>query len=214
MSGCRQLEVRSEDRTPQKWCVPMTEDVFGTLISKGSPMAHTVFGDGSLFSPLLFGKFFDPSDAFPLWEFESSVLLSRLRSSNQSTVDWSQTDVDYVLKAELPGKIQTCGVRGIIPRLIISQRVGKSSVQIYVEDGKVVEISGQWKQQNESKTKDWRSGHWWEHGYVRRLELPDNADWRKVEAYVKNEIALEVRIPKKPLDCGKTQGHDGATVED
>ncbi|XP_028093346.1 21.7 kDa class VI heat shock protein-like [Camellia sinensis] len=195
MSGCRQLEVRSEDRTPQKWCVPMTEDVFGTLISKGSPMAHTVFGDGSLFSPLLFGKFFDPSDAFPLWEFESSVLLSRLRSCNQSTVDWSQTDVDYVLKAELPG-------------------VGKSSVQIYVEDGKVVEISGQWKQQNESKTKDWRSGHWWENGYVRRLELPDNADWRKVEAYVKNEIALEVRIPKKPLDCGKTQGHDGATVED
>ncbi|CAL5335785.1 unnamed protein product [Camellia sinensis] len=213
MSGCRQLEVRSEDRTPQKWCVPMTEDVFGTLISKGSPMAHTVFGDGSLFSPLLFGKFFDPSDAFPLWEFESSVLLSRLRSSNQSTVDWSQTDVDYVLKAELPG-FKPVELEALFLDSLFHRGVGKSSVQIYVEDGKVVEISGQWKQQNESKTKDWRSGHWWEHGYVRRLELPDNADWRKVEAYVKNEIALEVRIPKKPLDCGKTQGHDGATVED
>lgn len=106
MTSCRQLEVRSEDQTPQKWCVPLTEDVFGKLMSKGSPTVQTVFGDGSLFSPWLFGKFFDPSDAFPLWDFESDVLLSKLRSSSstQSTVDWLQTDSDYVLKADLPGK--------------------------------------------------------------------------------------------------------------
>ncbi|KAH0986832.1 hypothetical protein GBA52_014009 [Prunus armeniaca] len=67
-----------------------------------------------------------------------------------STVDWFQTDQDYVLKADLPGD-------------------GKNNVQVYAENGKVVEISGQWKQQGgESKsTKDWRSGNWWEHGYVR-----------------------------------------------
>lgn len=106
MTSCRQLEVRSEDQTPQKWCVPLTEDVFGKLMSKGSPTVQTVFGDGSLFSPWLFGKFFDPSDAFPLWDFESDVLLSKLRSSSstQSTVDWLQTDSDYVLKSDLPGK--------------------------------------------------------------------------------------------------------------
>lgn len=106
MTSCRQLEVRSEDQTPHKWCVPLTEDVFGRMMSKGSPTVQTVFGDGSLFSPWLFGKFFDPSDAFPLWDFESDALLSKLQSSSttQSTVDWLQTDSDYVLKADLPGK--------------------------------------------------------------------------------------------------------------
>lgn len=101
----KQLEVLTDDHTPQKWCVLLREEVFKKFMSQGSPIVHKVFGSGSFFSPLLFGKFFDPSDAFPLWEFESDILLSSLRSSGQSTIDWSQTDQDYVLKAELPGKI-------------------------------------------------------------------------------------------------------------
>lgn len=104
MASRKQLEVHSGDQTPQKWCISLGEEVFKRFISQGSPTVHKVFNEGSLFSPLLFGKFFDPSDAFPLWEFESDILLSNLRSSGQSTVDWSQTDQDYVLKAELPGK--------------------------------------------------------------------------------------------------------------
>ncbi|XP_059662542.1 21.7 kDa class VI heat shock protein [Cornus florida] len=194
MTSCRMLEVQSEDQDPHKWCVPLKEDVFQTFMLKGSPTVHKVFGDGSLFGPLLFGKFFDPSDAFPLWEFESDTLLSKLRSSGQSTVDWLQTDTDYVLKAELP-------------------EIGKTSVQIHVENGKVVEISGQWKQHRESKTKDWKSGHWWEHGFVRRLELPENADGRNIEAHVNNGIILEMRIPKKTLDCDIPQGKDGKGSE-
>ncbi|KAK9268346.1 hypothetical protein L1049_000095 [Liquidambar formosana] len=189
MTTCKQLEIRLEDRTPQKWCVSLREDVFKKFLSQGSPMTHKVFGDGSLFSPLLFGKFFDPSDAFPLWEFESDILLSNLRSSGQTTVDWLQTDQDYVLKAELPG-------------------VEKNDVQVYVENGKVVEISGQWKQQKESKSSDWRSGHWWEHGYVRRLELPEDADWKNIEAHVKSDMFLEVRIPKNSSDCDISEGND------
>ena len=76
-------------------------------MSQGSPnpTIQKVFGGASFFSPLLFGKFFDPSDAFPLWEFESDILLSGLRSAGQNTIDWFQTDQDYVLKVELPGKV-------------------------------------------------------------------------------------------------------------
>ncbi|KAI3883849.1 hypothetical protein MKW92_032966 [Papaver armeniacum] len=177
MSCRKQLEVRSEDRNPQKWSVPLREEIFGNFISKGNPTVSKVFGVGSLFSPLLFGKFFDPSDAFPLWEFESDVLLSSLRESHQSTVDWSETDKEYVVKAELPGQ-------------------GKNNVQVSVENGNVVEISGQWKQRKESDANDWRSGHWWESGYARRLELPENADWRNIEAYIIDDIFLEIRIPK------------------
>ncbi|KAF8410939.1 hypothetical protein HHK36_003476 [Tetracentron sinense] len=177
MSGKKKLEVISEDRTPQKWCVSLREDVFDSFISQGSPIVQKVFSDGSLFSPLLFGKFFDPSDAFPLWEFESDNLLSGLRSSGKSTVDWFETDTDYVLTSELPG-------------------VGMCNAQVSVENKKVVEISGQWKQHRESNSNDWRNGNWWELGYVRRLELPENADWRKIEANLDNNILLEIRVPK------------------
>lgn len=82
----------------------MKEDVFKRFISQGSPLLHQIFGDGSLFSPLLFGKYFDPSDAFPLWEFESRILLSSLRNSGKTSVDWFQSDGQFILKAEIPGK--------------------------------------------------------------------------------------------------------------
>lgn len=91
--------------------------------------------------------------------------------------------------------------------------VGKGSVQVFVEHGKVVEITGLWKQLKELKTKDWRIGHWWEHGYVRRLELPENADWRKIEAYLSNDVFLEIKVPKKPLECNNTQGIAGEIEE-
>ncbi|XVE50510.1 hypothetical protein DITRI_Ditri01bG0168000 [Diplodiscus trichospermus] len=180
MNSCIKLEVQTEDQASKKWCISLTEDVFKRLISQGSPTVQKVFGEGSLFSPFLFGKFFDPSDAFPLWDFESDSLLSGLRNSGKSTVDWFQTEHAYVLKAEVPG-------------------VGKTNVEIQVEKGKIVEISGQLKQQGESKNKDWRSCNWWEYGNVRRLELPEDADWRNMEAYLSNDVLLEIRIPKISL---------------
>lgn len=67
-----------------------------------------------------------------------------------------------------------------------------------------MEISGQWKQQggDSKSTKDWRSGNWWEHGYVRKLELPQDADWRRIEASVTNDLLVEIKIHKiNPLDC-------------
>lgn len=112
MTSQKELEVRFEDHDhdydqknkKSKWCIPLKEDAFVTFMEKGYSTVKKIFGEGSFFSPLLFGKFFDPSDAFPLWEFESDVLLSN-NSSRKSMVDWSQTDTDYVLKAEvLPGE--------------------------------------------------------------------------------------------------------------
>ncbi|KAJ8754627.1 hypothetical protein K2173_010718 [Erythroxylum novogranatense] len=192
MTSCRQIEVHLGDQTPQKWSVSLTEEVFRRIFSQENTVLLKIFGDGSLFSPSLFGKFFDPSDAFPLWEFESDILLSQLRSSGKTTVDWRETDEAYVLKAELPG-------------------AGKETIHVYVENEKTVEISGKWKQTNESKTKDWRTGHWWEHGYVRRLELPEDADWRKTVAFVTGEIFLELRIPKNISDVGSS--HQGSVIE-
>lgn len=70
-----------------------------------------------------------------------------------------------------------------------------------------MEISGQWKQQRDTKM-EWRSGNWWEYGYVRKLELPEDADCRRIEAFLTNDLLLEIKIPKKPLDSDPNQGTD------
>lgn len=102
------IEVRwPGDQSSQKWRVSLTEDAFDAFISHAGDVARKVFAEGSLFSPLLFGKFFDPGDAFPLWEFESEALLAGLRSASRTGIDWCETDGDYVLKAELPGIVTT-----------------------------------------------------------------------------------------------------------
>ncbi|XP_074319455.1 21.7 kDa class VI heat shock protein isoform X2 [Silene latifolia] len=171
MSGIRRIEVLLEDRTPHKWIVPLTEDCFNGFVTKGNNVISKVFGEGSLFSPMLFGKFFDPSDAFPLWDFEADVLLSNLRVHGFNQVDWVQNDRDFVLKSELPG-------------------VGEDCVQVCVEKGKILEISGQYRkhQNGDPKARDWKSSHWWEHGFVRKIELPENADWKKTEIYAGMKI--------------------------
>ncbi|KAL5548233.1 hypothetical protein UlMin_003464 [Ulmus minor] len=189
----QQLEVLRDDQTTKKWCVLLRDDVFKRFIkSQGNnPTVQKVFGDGSLFSPFLFGNFFDPSDAFPLWEFESDVLLCNLRSSGQSAVDWSQTDQEYLLKADQ------------------LQGIGKNGVEIVAESEKVVEISGLWNnQKSDLKTKDWRSCNWWEYGFVRKLELPEDADWRKIEAFLTNDTLLEIKIPKKSSQCCDGNAHE------
>ncbi|XP_027355215.1 21.7 kDa class VI heat shock protein-like [Abrus precatorius] len=179
MTSSKKLEVQTIDQTPHKWCTSLGEEVFKRFFSQANPTVHKVFGDGSLFSPMLFGKFFDPSDAFPLWEFDSDVLLSHLRNSNQNTVEWYHSDEGYILKAEIPG-------------------TGISNIQVHIDDRKVVEISGQWKlnRDNPEANNDWKCGHWWEYGYVRRLEMPEDADSKNIEAHIYNSLFLEVRIPK------------------
>ncbi|ONK74727.1 uncharacterized protein A4U43_C03F9520 [Asparagus officinalis] len=148
MTPRRVLEVQLDDQNSQKWRVSLTEDAFSTFINHGGDPVKRVF-----------------------------ALLSGLRSASKTSVDWVETDVEYVVRAELP-----VGAR-------------KIEIEVCAEKEKVLEISGQWKSR-ESNVRDWRTGHWWEHGFVRRLELPGDANWRRIEAYIDNEIFLEIKIPK------------------
>lgn len=98
----RPIRIEIFDRRPKqskKWNAPLTEELFLPFIQQGNNEVKEVFGDGSFFSPLLFGKFFDPADAFPLWDFESHTLLPV-----GGKVDWDETDQFYSLKSELPSK--------------------------------------------------------------------------------------------------------------
>ncbi|WOK91881.1 22.3 kDa class VI heat shock protein-like [Canna indica] len=164
MSLRKVIEVGSGDQNSHKWRISLSEDVYDSFIAHNhsTDVAQKVFSEGSLFSPQLFGKFFDPADAFPLWEFESESLLLRLQnSSRSSTVDWFETKSEYALKAELPVGARKCELE------VCNQKV------------KVIEISGS-RRGRENDTNDWKLDRWWEYGYVRRLELPKDA---KLEKY-------------------------------
>ncbi|ERM99870.1 hypothetical protein AMTR_s00098p00167990 [Amborella trichopoda] len=143
------MEVRWEGVADGKrWGIPLKEDV--SLEDDFPPL---------LFSSMLFEKFFDPSDAFPLWEFEPDNLLI---GDTRAAIDWFHTNTEYVLSSELPG-------------------LKEHDLQISVEEGKVVEISHQ-RRKPEFDTDDWRCLRWWEFGHVRRLEIPEDADSSKLKA--------------------------------
>lgn len=56
-----------------------------------------------------------------------------------------------------------------------------------IKVGKVVEISGLWKRVEKGKEYNWRRGQWWEQGYVRRVELTDNSNWKSIVAYLRDD---------------------------
>ena len=69
MPGRRAIEVRllpggGGDAVAPRWRMSLLENTFsGFLQGAGADAAaRAVFADGSLFSPFLFGKFFDPAD--------------------------------------------------------------------------------------------------------------------------------------------------------
>ncbi|KAL4201501.1 hypothetical protein AMTRI_Chr02g258960 [Amborella trichopoda] len=91
MCSRKSMEVRWEGVADGKrWGIPLKEDV--SLEDDFPPL---------LFSSMLFEKFFDPSDAFPLWEFEPDNLLI---GDTRAAIDWFHTNTEYVLSSELPGK--------------------------------------------------------------------------------------------------------------
>lgn len=109
MPGRRAIDVRllpggGDAAAAPKWRMSLLENTFNGFVQGAG--AEAVFAEGSLFSPFLFGKFFDPADPFPLWEFEPDALLAALRRGNARTaVDWAETDSDYYLTADVPGTI-------------------------------------------------------------------------------------------------------------
>ncbi|CAA6668759.1 unnamed protein product [Spirodela intermedia] len=192
----RSLEVVAGDGSPRKWSMSLKEDVFAAFLAgdDGGAAARRVFAEASLFSPLLFGSFFDPADAFPLWDFDPDAILAARRG-----VGWSETAAEYVLTAALP-------------------EAAREDLAVAVEKGRVVEISGRWRrrrrrrEEDSGERSDWRAGEWWELGFVRRLELPEDARPATAVAAVDGSGLLEIRIPRRS-SSPEAGGADGRAAE-
>ncbi|MQL87306.1 hypothetical protein Taro_019848 [Colocasia esculenta] len=133
----------------------------------------------------------DPSSSLDVWgPFQSfpfnttSLPLTLFRGWDSETsafadarVDWKETPEAHVFKADLPG-------------------VNKEEVKVEVEEGRILQISGQRSKEKEEKTDTWhrveRSGG----SFVRRFRLPENAQVDQVKASMENGV-LTVTVPKE-----------------
>jgi HSP20 family protein len=131
----------------------------------------------------------------PLREFDDffrqySPLLGRaVRNGDDSAKHWSpsanisETDKEYVIKAELP-------------------EVKKEDVKITLDDG-VITISGERKFEKEQKDERAIRVESFYGTFERRFSLPDNVDTGAITAESKDGV-LRVRIPKQAVAQPKT----------
>jgi len=127
----------------------------------------TPFGDiDELFNPMM-------PKAFANWQ--------RLALGNDKKLDWtpsadiSETDKEYVIRAELPA-------------------VKKEDIQVSVDDG-MITIKGERKQQKEDKNEKFHRVESFYGSFERRFSLPQNVNADSVHCESKEGI-LTVHIPK------------------
>jgi HSP20 family protein len=127
----------------------------------------TPFGDiDSPFNPLM-------PNAFANWQ--------RLALGNGKKLDWapsadiSETDKEYVIRAELPA-------------------MKKEDIQVSVEDG-MITIKGERKQHKEDKSEKFHRVENFYGSFERRFSLPENVNADAVHCESKDGV-LAVHIPK------------------
>jgi HSP20 family protein len=130
-------------------------------------VSWTPFADvDTLFNRLMPGGFAN----WPRFATEASRQLDWAPSA-----DISETDKEYLIKAELPA-------------------VKKEDVQVMFDDG-MITIKGERKQQKEDKNEKYHRTESFYGSFERRFSLPDNVNSDAISCESKDGI-LTVRIPK------------------
>ncbi|XP_042486498.1 17.8 kDa class I heat shock protein-like [Macadamia integrifolia] len=115
----------------------------------------------------------------PFMDFPRPQLASETVAFVNARVDWKETPEAHILKADLPG-------------------VKKEEVKVEVEEGKVLQISGEKSKEKEEKNDKWHRVERSSGKFLRRFRLPENAKVDKVKATMENGV-LTVTVPKEEL---------------
>ncbi|KAL2317171.1 hypothetical protein Fmac_031047 [Flemingia macrophylla] len=137
--------------------------------------------------PSLFGgrrsNVFDPFSLDVFDPFEGFLVNAPSSAGGESTaiantrVDWKETPEAHVFKVDLPG-------------------LKKEEVKVEVEDGSVLQISGERSREKEEKDDKWHRVERSTGKFTRRFRLPDNAKMDQVRASMENGV-LTVTVPKE-----------------
>ncbi|KAL6123630.1 hypothetical protein ACLB2K_076149 [Fragaria x ananassa] len=141
-------------------------------------MALSLFGNGrrsNVFDPFSLDVW-DPFQGFgPLMNSSTAGDTSAFA---QTRIDWKETPEAHVFKADLPG-------------------LKKEEVKVELEEGNVLQISGERSKEQEEKNDKWHRVERSSGKFVRRFRLPDNAKVDQVKAAMENGV-LTVTVPKAP----------------
>ncbi|KAL0343157.1 UNVERIFIED_CONTAM: class I heat shock protein [Sesamum angustifolium] len=139
----------------------------------------SVFGRrSSIFDPLSL----DLWDPFRDWPVSSSDETSQLAATR---VDWKETPEAHVFKADVPG-------------------LKKEEVKVEVEEGNVLQISGERTREKEEKNDTWHRLERSSGKFLRRFRLPENAKMDQIKASMENGV-LTVTVPKQEVKKPEVQ---------
>ena len=79
--------------------------------------------------------------------------------------------------------------------MMVHTGLAKEDVKVQVEDGRVLQISGERKEEEFSSSDRWHRVERAQGSFLRRFRLPDNAKVEEVKAAMENGV-LTVTVPK------------------
>ncbi|KAL6552572.1 hypothetical protein OROHE_007936 [Orobanche hederae] len=136
--------------------------------------------------PSFFGNrrsnIFDPFSS-DIWDpFEGFPFSSGARDTTalaHARIDWKETPESHVFMVDVPG-------------------LKKEEVKVEVEDGSVLQISGERSKEQEEKNDRWHRVERSSGKFLRRFRLPGNAKLGEVKAAMENGV-LTVMVPKEEV---------------
>ncbi|KAM6578116.1 hypothetical protein CsatB_029953 [Cannabis sativa] len=140
-------------------------------------MIPSLFGGrrSNIFDPFSMDVW-DPFKEFPLSVPDISKETSAMANAR---VDWKETPEGHVFKADVPG-------------------LKKEEVKVEVEEGRVLQISGERNVEKEDKNETWHRVERSSGKFFRRFRLPENAKVDQVKAAMENGV-LTVTVPKEEV---------------